>query len=372
MSTFAGELVHGSAAHFWDTDIDVRPPVQNDGVELTFRSEADALAHIDAMGRGTVDYAVIRHGEGDDAYFTINAIEGDFTPSDNFTRITTNSLDSSADPAVSVVFRDGAHSRAIPGRPGRGDLSPRPGLRRGDPRLSGPPSRHAARGSGQRPRPGIALRHAPRALRQAGPLALGGVRLPGRLPLFRWPVVVAGVLVVDQMVVMLGGEFAIGHPVTQNGISALLGPSHHVGRIALVQVVDVLVPIVGDAAMLVDRRDDLPEDGHRDEDADDDGRIHPEDQPADRDPTGLLDAAHLSAATLYSSPAGGRVKVNAAEHQGRELIAEALPGPGGEHRERGAAGEERLDDAFLARSEGAEAEPGLEHLPGRRCLRCSR
>ena len=55
------------------------------------------------------------------------------------------------------------------------------------------------------------------------------------------------------------------------------------------------------------------------------------------------------------------------EHQGRELIAEALPGPGGEHRERGAAGEERLDDAFLARSEGAKAEPELEHLAGRRC-----
>ncbi len=62
---------------------------------------------------------------------------------------------------------------------------------------------------------------------------------------------------------------------------------------------------------------------------------------------------------------------DAVEHQGGELIAEALPGSGGEHRERGAAGEERLDDALLARSEGAEAEPGLEHLAGRRCLRCS-
>ncbi len=62
---------------------------------------------------------------------------------------------------------------------------------------------------------------------------------------------------------------------------------------------------------------------------------------------------------------------DAVEQQGRQLIAEALAGAGGKDGERRAAGEERVDDALLARAEGAEAEPGLEHLPGRRCLSVS-
>ena len=59
---------------------------------------------------------------------------------------------------------------------------------------------------------------------------------------------------------------------------------------------------------------------------------------------------------------------DAVEQQRRQLVAEALAGAGREHRERRAAGEQRLDDALLTGPEGVEAEPGLEHLAGRGCL----
>ena len=50
------------------------------------------------------------------------------------------------------------------------------------------------------------------------------------------------------------------------------------------------------------------------------------------------------------------------EQEGGKLVAEALTGAGGEDRERGAAGEERLDDLLLARAERVEAEPVGENV----------
>ena len=50
------------------------------------------------------------------------------------------------------------------------------------------------------------------------------------------------------------------------------------------------------------------------------------------------------------------------EQQRRQLIAEALARSGREDGQRGPPGEERLDDSFLSRAEGVEAEPRGEDV----------
>src|SRR5437588_231999 len=59
---------------------------------------------------------------------------------------------------------------------------------------------------------------------------------------------------------------------------------------------------------------------------------------------------------------------HAVEQQRRQLIAEALPSTGRENGERGASGEQRLDDLLLARAERGEAELLLEYLARRNQL----
>ena len=52
---------------------------------------------------------------------------------------------------------------------------------------------------------------------------------------------------------------------------------------------------------------------------------------------------------------------DAVEQKRRQLVTEALAGSRREHRERGAAGEQRSDHFLLTRPVVGEAEPGGEH-----------
>ena len=72
--------------------------------------------------------------------------------------------------------------------------------------------------------------------------------------------------------------------------------------------------------------------------------------------------------SFISAISGETTTRDAVEQQRRELVAEALAGPGREHRERGAPGEQRLDDPLLAGPEVGEAEPGGEHRTGIDCF----